>query len=220
MALQTLPLHDAFARETAAAAEVKAEASPGAALLWEAEAQCLVAPRAMSGRLRAGLAASEARGWPCHFRSTGGDVTPQGPGVVSMGLAFRQSTNAANAIEEAYAAICAPLIAALAACGVTADTGAVEGSYCDGAFNVTIDGLKFAGTALRMSPIPGGDWAVLGQAMFLTRAGDAAFVEAINALYADAGLGRRVVPGVTVSVADLGLDARFLPALEDALSRG
>ncbi|MEL6915810.1 MAG: lipoate--protein ligase family protein [Pseudomonadota bacterium] len=215
---QRLPLETALAREVASTAEVKGGRFNSGAILWEAEARCLVAPRAMSGRLRAGLAGSERRGWPCHFRVTGGDVTPQGPGVLSLGLAFRQSAQATNAISDAYAAICAPIIDALAACGVEAATGAVEGSYCDGAFNVTVDGLKFAGTALRMSPMRDGDWAVLGQAMFLVEPGDAGFVHAINALYADAGISRRVRSDVTVSLADLGVQERFLAALEAGLS--
>ncbi|MEO0677532.1 MAG: lipoate--protein ligase family protein [Pseudomonadota bacterium] len=215
-----LPLKDALAEEVALLGEVKSGARRCAWRLWAASEQSLAAPRAMEAKLTPGLAATAARGWPCQFRVTGGDVTPQGPGVLSMATLFVAGQEGTNPIESAYRQICAPIAQALAAFGIESETGAVDGSYCDGLFNVVVDGLKFAGTAQRMSPMGEGRWAVLGQAMMILEGDDHSVTDAINAFYRDAGLEKVVRSGVTVTLAELGIaEDAFVSALSAALGQ-
>ncbi|MEM9435783.1 MAG: hypothetical protein AAGA15_01980 [Pseudomonadota bacterium] len=223
MELDILDIEAALEREMALLERVKrGEVIQGAAL-WQAGEQCLVAPRAMAAQLRSGLAGSAQDGWPCIFRPTGGDVTPQGPGVLSLTYCFRQSKSAANPISAAYERVCDKVLAALGSLGISGTTGAVEGSYCDGDFNVVVDGLKFAGTAQRMTPVVGSpdEWAVLGQAMMILQGEETEIIDAINALYAGAGMAKRVRTGVNVTLGDLGIEAdAFIEALSSELGLG
>lgn len=117
---------------------------------WQGS-QSLVAPKKLAAKPGFG-AASEAlarEGWPVHLRSTGGDATPQGPGIVNVTHVYTWPSGGAFDIPAAYRRICAPIEAAL---GDGASHGWQPGAFCDGAYNVQWNGLKFAGTAMRFRP--------------------------------------------------------------------
>ncbi|MDJ0859137.1 MAG: hypothetical protein QNJ03_08655 [Dinoroseobacter sp.] len=148
MDLTTLEAEAALAREAELLAHVAA--NPGARFLWFWQSpQSLVAPRKMS-TLPAFDAVSEelARaGWPVSLRATGGDVTPQGPGIVNVSHVYATPADLNVSIDKEYDALCTPIEAAL---GPGASRGWQPGAFCDGAHNVQLNGLKFAGTAMRI----------------------------------------------------------------------
>lgn len=122
------------------------------ALLWQGS-KGLVVPRLYSQNpLFQDCAAHFAKlGWPLSTRQSGGGVVPQGPGVWNLSLAWRQYGKPLNLAEKAYQLLCTPVAQALTSCGVNSSTQAVEGSFCDGRFNLAVmhqnQAKKIVGTA-------------------------------------------------------------------------
>ncbi len=190
---------------------VAAGAIRSGAVFWRSR-RAIVAPR--SAALRGGFAqAAEAmarRGWPVVLRSTGGDVVPQAPGLLSIALSFRAEPSPDFGVNAAYRLLCGPLIAALARLGVDACCGKVPGALCDGDFNLMVDGRKLAGTAQRWRRLGGanrGDVAILAEAVILVDADLATLVGAANEFHHHCGSRRRIAAERHVTVAQL------LPAL-------
>jgi len=109
-----------------------------------------------------------------------------------------------------YTALCEPVRLALGDFGLTARYGEVPGSYCDGRFNLNVQGLKVTGTALRIAFAPenprGVQSGVMAQAMIMIEADAGALTEVVNTFYREAGGERQFDPAVSAAVAD------FLPA--------
>ena len=121
------------------------------ALIWQAETPGLVLPERFTRDplFEAAARSSAARDWPVVGRKTGGGITPQGPGVLNLALCFTACTGQSRAILPGYAKIVDPLRDAFARLGVTAEATPVEGSFCDGDYNLAVDGRKLVGTAQR-----------------------------------------------------------------------
>ncbi len=113
----------------------------------------LVAP--LSYRRHAGLedvcAASAARGWPVRLRRSGGGVVPQGPGILNVSLAYPCTGSPGKMMQTVYAQLCAILTEALAGLGIAAEVRSVEGSFCDGRFNLAVAGIVDADPAMLTS---------------------------------------------------------------------
>lgn len=118
--------------------------------LWQGT-QALVAPKKLAAKpgFDEVAAARASEGWPVHVRATGGDATPQGPGIVNVTHVYTWQSGGPFDIPAAYHRLCGPIEAAL---GARASHGWQPGAFCDGAYNVQWNGLKFAGTALRFRP--------------------------------------------------------------------
>lgn len=121
------------------------------ALIWQADTPGIVLPDRFTRDAQFGPASrsSAARGWPVVNRKTGGGITPQGPGVLNLALCFTVGAGQSRAILPAYAKIVQPLRDALSSLGVMAKATPVEGSFCDGDYNLAVDGRKLVGTAQR-----------------------------------------------------------------------
>lgn len=145
---------DALEHEKHLLKRVSAGRLDKANVVWSAN-QCLVVPYKF--RQHAGFAeackVSAASGWPVHVRQTGGGVTPQGPGILNVSLAFANRTGERLSITQGYRLVCDPIIAELAELGVTANCSAVDGAFCDGDYNVVVGGKKLVGTAQRLSRV-------------------------------------------------------------------
>jgi len=143
------------------------------AVLWHS-APGLVAPLSYRRYARWELARAEfaGRGWPVRLRRSGGGVVPQGPGILNLTLAYPAAGPAQGGAEDAYRHLCRTLSRALAALGIATRAAAVEGSFCDGRFNLAVDGpvgpRKLAGTAQYWRHRNGGG-AVLAHALLLVR---------------------------------------------------
>lgn len=144
------------------------------AALWTGET-ALVAP--LSYRRHALLdtacAASAERGWSVRLRRSGGGVVPQGPGVLNVTLAYPCAGTAGDLAEPVYAHLCQLLAKALARQGIAALATSVQGSFCDGRFNLAVNqqgtARKIAGTAQYWRRA-GGRQAVLAHALLLVDA--------------------------------------------------
>lgn len=193
--IRSLPIERALADEAAMLADAAADHSAAKVVIWETE-PCLVAPGAMRrhSRFDHARAVLEAAGWPVHLRTTGGDVTPQGPGIVNVSLVWCVAADGTPAIAATYDALCAPILDTLAHFGLSGSRGFLPGAFCDGAHNINISGKKFAGTAQRWkrSRVDERDFAVLAHALLLIEPPAPDAIAALNAFYDACGMSKRV----------------------------
>ncbi|XYK79730.1 MAG: lipoyl protein ligase domain-containing protein [Labrenzia sp.] len=115
---------------------------------WESP-QCLVSPKSLSNKTNFDEVSRqlENEGWPINLRSTGGDVTPQGAGILNVTHVYATRPGNAVDLKQEYDRLCSPIEQAL---GNGASRGWQPGAFCDGEFNVQFNGRKFAGTAMRI----------------------------------------------------------------------
>lgn len=157
--------------------------------LWQAETAALVVPRAWARRDGFAEAATRAAdaGWPVLTRASGGGAVPQGPGTLNLAMVAPLSSRTGPA--DCYDAICAAIAEPLAALDIPAQTGAVDGCFCDGAWNVTVGGRKLAGTAQRWRRRGGASVALIHAAILIDRPG-AAFWPVLDTVERGAGTAR------------------------------
>ncbi|MEE3634685.1 lipoate--protein ligase family protein [Pseudomonas sp. AL 58] len=122
-------------------------------LFWRPTDRALVMPRRMS-RLEgfeAACAELAIAGWPVLLRETGGEPVPQSSAVINIALVYvaPRSEGDHGRIESAYERLCQPLCEALREWGGVASVGEIEGAFCDGRYNVNLNGRKLVGTAQR-----------------------------------------------------------------------
>ncbi|MBU1211599.1 MAG: hypothetical protein KJ587_10050 [Alphaproteobacteria bacterium] len=210
------------------------------AAVWQTQ-RSIVLPSGMSRRTGIDVAerASRSAGWPVFERFTGGDVTPQFEGVLNVSLGFALSAKERN-IEAAYRRLTDPIVTFLKnEFGILAYTCSVDGAFCDGAYNLVVDGRKLAGTAQRwrvvrsqpvnmvadadtnaLAPQP---TAVLAHAAILLGHDLDEALKATNDFFAAWGSDRRVDSAAHVTIADLagtpaGDPGRFASRLARFLS--
>ncbi|SEI00438.1 lipoate--protein ligase family protein [Pseudomonas asplenii] len=141
-------------------AEVCAGERDWGLLFWQPSDRALVMPRRLS-RLSGFEQASEAlaaSGWPVLLRETGGEPVPQSSSTVNIALVYAppRSEGDQNRIETGYLRLCQPICAALDELGGVASLGEIEGAFCDGRYNVNLNGRKLVGTAQRWRQSRGG----------------------------------------------------------------
>lgn len=130
------------------------------ACIWEA-APSLVVPRTYQ-RFEHFAAVNEHfanAGWPVIVRHSGGGIVPQGPGIANISLAYAVQGKPLNHSDRAYRLLCDIISRALRPFGIAAHPQAVEGSFCDGRYNLAVgtgaQARKIAGTAQLWRRRPG-----------------------------------------------------------------
>jgi hypothetical protein len=171
------------------------------AVLWHG-VQGLVAPTSYRrhAALDAASAESAARGWPVRLRRSGGGVVPQGPAVLNVSLALAAEGAPGTLAEHLYDQLCGVLARALATLGIDARPRAVEGSFCDGRYNLAVGARKIAGTAQYWRRAHGRQ-AVLAHALLLVDADTDLLTAAANDFEAALASGRRYDARALTSVA-------------------
>ncbi len=91
-------------------------------------------------------ASLRAQGCDVVVRHTGGTAVPQGPGVIHLSYLFPR-TRTRGTTDDYYRLLTLPLLVWLQDLGVSAVTGSLPGSYCDGTYNVLVQQQKLVGTA-------------------------------------------------------------------------
>ena len=154
---------------------------------WWTTAQSLVAPRSLkrATSIDSAMKLSAHCGWPVYFRQTGGSVVPQGAGFLNVTIAFALDPVERPSIIAVYEMLCTPVIRWLQRQGCNAQTGFVPGSFCDGEFNVVVQGQKVVGTAQRWTRVHAHEMRqiVFAHALLLMDARLEAGVAAINQMY-------------------------------------
>ncbi|CAM5193539.1 hypothetical protein CDEF62S_02602 [Castellaniella defragrans] len=170
------------------------------ACLWQAQ-RGLVVPRTYAAR--PGFAQVQARfadeGWPIHVRQSGGGVVPQGPGILNLSLAQCFEGRPLDHADALYRHLCEIIQAALRDLGIPTLTQAVEGSFCDGRYNLAVPSpaRKVVGTAQVWRRAPGRTSAIqvgLVHALILARCDPATLTARANQLEAALGSNRRYLP--------------------------
>lgn len=202
-----------------------ASAKP-AILLWQAQQESIVVPEnwLRIAAVQDTGAELDAAGWPVLARSSGGGAVPQGP--ATLNLAVVAPIASSFRIEDGYELICGMLAEALTRFEIDAVTGAVEGAFCDGSWNVTVDGRKLAGTAQRWSMRSGARTALMHAALQLAPLPASAW-RALDIIHRAAGQTRASVSEAHVTLDALmpgtmhvsGFTGALARAAEDRLSR-
>jgi hypothetical protein len=195
------PLEDGIAREAGWLAQVAATGR-AAAQLWRG-LPGFVVPRSYERRPRwaEACAASAAEGWPVQVRASGGGLVPQGPGVLNLSLAWPAASDAPLGIDAIYRAFTDELAAAFERLDIEASAQPVEGSFCDGRFNLAVGGRKCVGTAQAWRRIEGRQVA-LAHAVIVATADPVALTAAANRFEDACGGATRYRPEALTSLAE------------------
>lgn len=166
-------------------------------LFWQPNDRALVMPRRLN-RLPGFDAACEvsaAAGWPVLLRETGGEPVPQSASTINIALIYAppRSEGDVNRIETGYRRLCDPICQLLDELGGTSSLGEIDGAFCDGRFNVNLDGRKMVGTAQRWRQSQGGSRPVgLVHGALLLDNERESMVTAVNRFNEACGLQQRV----------------------------
>ena len=166
-------------------------------LFWQPTDRALVMPRRLN-RLPGfehACEVSAAAGWPVLLRETGGEPVPQSASTVNIALVYAppRSEGDLNRIETGYRRLCDPICRLLDELGGTSSVGEIDGAFCDGRFNVNLDGRKMVGTAQRWRQSQGGQRPVgLVHGAMLMDDERESMVAAVNRFNQACGLEQRV----------------------------
>jgi len=208
------------------------------AQLWEAPLS-LVIPRSYLRQpgIETARAAFAAKGCPVWLRMSGGGLVPQGPGILNVSLAYAVPRGVATWMEPVYLHLCEVIAAGLRQVGVETHWQAVDGSFCDGRYNLAWGpcdhARKIAGTAQYWRRAPnavqtpdGQRHLVLAHAILLVDADPVEINARANAFEAAIGTGRHYDPAKVVNVREAagmddatGLTQTVSAAIRDAIAR-
>lgn len=124
-----------------------------------------------------GLKTLKARGTRVFRRVSGGDIAPQGEGIINISW-FAPASKLPLSIDNAYLFFGQGLKEYLAQFGQRVTFGKLDHTFCDGIYNLLIEGKKIAGSAQVRQ-----QGAILVHAFLLTSCSLGEIVETINAFY-------------------------------------
>lgn len=128
--------------------------------MWQNH-RCLVTTRTLSKlpHFRPASGYSKARGWPVIVRGTGGLSVVHRPGILNVSLATCHGQTMPQ-VGRGYLRLIEMIGKGLERLGLGSQgdiwsVGEVAGSYCDGKYNLTLQGRKLAGTAAQIRCVDG-----------------------------------------------------------------
>lgn len=177
--------------------------------LWQAP-RSLVVPRSYRrfAALERACADFAQRGCPVYLRLSGGGLVPQGPGILNLSLAYPVHGTLGEMSGAVYQHLCGILAQALGTLGLQTHWQAVDGSFCDGRFNLAwgpaLNARKIAGTAQYWRRVAGSApsplHVVLAHAVLLVSADTQEITRCANTFEEAIDSGRRYLPERVVSV--------------------
>jgi lipoate-protein ligase A len=214
------PLADGIAREADWMAG-SARGGHASAHLWQGTRGWVVPRRTTA--LPAWHRVAAQHGAALQVRHSGGGLVPQGPGIWNLSLAWPAGTSTPADMHAVYAALCDALAAAFARLGVMATPQAVQGSFCDGRWNLAVHGRKLVGTAQAWRRI-GTVQVVLAHALIIVGADPLALTASANALESELGQGMPYRADALTSLAleappTADFEARTLEVLAEQFAR-
>lgn len=157
-----------FDKETELIAKIQSGQFKQCLMLWQAKEATLVLPAGKkwleSTELKAEL---QAENWFLQARKTGGAPVPQCLGIINLSHLYLWSNDTPYSITQAYENLCTVLHGFFRQFNLTSQAHATEFSYCDGDYNINLNGKKIVGTAQRVILKKGGGKIVLAQAFIL-----------------------------------------------------
>lgn len=170
-------------------------------MLWQASEPTLVLPAGKKWPESAELTdALKATGWQLYARKTGGAPVPQCQGVINLSHLYQWHEDQPYSITQAYENLCAVLTIFFAKWGIESQAHATPFSYCDGDYNLNIQGKKVVGTAQRVVLKSGGGKIVLAQAFILIDVLLEQLVQPVNLCYQQCGKSELVKAKVHTSL--------------------
>lgn len=158
-------------------------------------------------RFETACKAMDDAGIPVAVRLSGGGVVPQAPGVINLHLAYPIAARyPLEHAESQYLGLCELITRVLAAYGINAQYQNVQGSFCDGRFNLAVDGKKIAGTAQywrRNKTAATPTFSLLSHAVILVNADCIALTDMANRFEGELHSTVRYLPEKTTSVMEL-----------------
>ncbi len=150
-----------------------AAGEPGAVLRVWKNGRCLVVGKSLTKNPNfdhASRVMQQAQ-WPVVQRASGGTIVPHHEGILNISLILNLGSTAKGP-RQVFQEFCDTICSGLRGVGIQSTTGAVPGSFCDGAFNLVCRGRKIAGTAQRriVSRANGANCVLVHGALFLSDA--------------------------------------------------
>ncbi|WP_087021847.1 lipoate--protein ligase family protein [Thaumasiovibrio subtropicus] len=159
---------DAFEKEAGLLKQVQNGELSQVLMLWQAKSSTLVLPAGKKWPISHTLtSALKTSGWDLYSRKTGGAPVPQRPGIINLSYIYSLESHQEYDIRATYLHLCRILQSFFERFGVKTDIHATPGSYCDGDYNLNINGKKIVGTAQRVLLKKEGGRVVLSQACIL-----------------------------------------------------
>lgn len=170
-------------------------------ILWRTSTPTLVLPAGRKWPKTESLINElSAMGWQLFSRKTGGAPVPQTANVLNLSHLYNWSDSKPYSIISAYENLCVVLTHFLASYGIKSHIHATPGSYCDGDYNLNINGKKIIGTAQRVVIKKGGGHVVLAQACILIDAVLETLISSVNLCYEHSAMQERVKASVHTSL--------------------
>ncbi len=192
-----------FAKETQLIQQVQAGQLQQCLMLWQVNEPTLVLPAGKkwlaSEKLKNELANEQ---WLLHSRKTGGAPVPQSPGVINLSHLYLWPDGSPYSIKTAYYNLCTVLQDFFQQFNISAQVHATAHSYCDGDFNLNVNGKKIVGTAQRVILKKGGGKIVLAQAFILIDVILEELIKPVNLCYAVSAKTERVKARVHTTLFD------------------
>ncbi|MHA7966903.1 lipoate--protein ligase family protein [Paenibacillus sp. CAU 1782] len=91
----------------------------------------------------------QASGWPVMVRNSGGAAVPLDSGVVNLSLILPKGETSETGYNGDFETMYRLIAQALRNTGKAVEKGEIQGAYCPGDFDLSIDGFKFCGIAQR-----------------------------------------------------------------------
>jgi len=164
----SIDIDNAFAKEAKLITQIKQDELNQCLMLWQAKTPTLVLPAGNkwpeSEVLKQALA---EQNWKVLSRQTGGAPVPQLPGIINLSHIYIWPKDTTYSTVIAYENLCTVLNDFFSQYGLESGAAATPFSYCDGDYNLNINGRKIVGTAQRVILKKGGRKIVLAQAFIL-----------------------------------------------------
>jgi hypothetical protein len=161
-------------------------------LIWEPIENVMVLPASSKWRATPQLTSHMAKfGWQIEQRKTGGSPVPQAPGVINLSMVYPWPGDLELSTSKNYQLLIDIFKPWLSNYGVNAELGEVEGAYCNGTFNLSINNKKIIGTAQRICRTSvhnsNAKFGVLAHAFILINPNLPNLVDAVNQCYLQSG---------------------------------